>query len=606
MRKIIFKNFELILENISNQSSILIKEYLHSLLQLIDLLSKGEFEMLLVLFKKTLTFGNKVNDPIIKQYSILGICFSIAILGKTEEINAIIKVLKSELNCKELSLVITCLNGLLLLLNGPIALPIQPILTFLYDFLIKKLCSGYFMNKHLNQILHLAFILIIKFPNENSTNEFIDKLIDIVFEITEDLDIDLLSMICNGFEKLILLQILNTNQRKKILDLIHSKHDNINPNFFLRLFSFITTLIYLETRICGKILNPIKQNSISLLFLQYKTNPFFYTKLFNKIFPKILFDNLNPKISLKLLINEIYSIKCFNPILLSQSLFKLTLLINDYDTLFNKKLLIYKEFLLCINSNKNNLNYYTSNEKAIYLWKFSLIFFCLFINNNGKMQFNKLLFKEICLKFHKLIEITDIFPIFKKIILEFLSLNFLNNQRKLKLLLKVQDKFKSYESQNRGIDNGNNVNKHEDGGDRDGNDTLNNDVDQEIILLNKKIDLQINDFTLQNEQIQQIKKEYRLNKKENNLKFSLNEKKTLILQIENKIRKLENEIKLKNNNLKKLLNKNQNNLNTNISNNKKKSNLLKIEQDGITNKKTVIRNLKERRRFLLNQIQGKK
>ncbi|KAJ3423333.1 hypothetical protein M0812_29861 [Anaeramoeba flamelloides] len=292
LRKSLFNYY---LETIDANSIQLYLEILHSIIILSDSFTEKELNIIYPIFEKSYWEDSiKYDSVIIKQYSIFGLCKCISDLNLIEKGKQIIKEIQKNLesNPNNNSLIMSCLNGIMVLLkNKNFLYIIQSIINFLLKFLMKLINYDNFLFQDQIQIFQLSFLLIEKYyfyylnndgddddiHNNNKENNF-NKEQDIIikyflklliykcFEFSEDINLNFLILICREFEKLLLLNILNSNNLLVILKLISFSYFNLNTNQVLKLSSFLISILYNETKKGGLNSNLIKKTDFILFF----------------------------------------------------------------------------------------------------------------------------------------------------------------------------------------------------------------------------------------------------------------------------------------------------------------------------------------------------
>ncbi|KAJ3424851.1 gata zinc finger domain-containing protein 10-related [Anaeramoeba flamelloides] len=467
LRKIIFQDFENFLQNLTIKSSILLKEYLNSFLELSDLLTIKEFERIQELFEKTLLFGIEVNNIVIQQYSILGICQSISITGKIKKIESIFKIIKKVFEGEELNSIFHYLKAIQFILNSESYLLLQPMLPLILQNLINLINSKLFFEKNQNyckQISQFCLNIIRVYNKESISFNLFQKLItNIITKIIKKINWQFFSYICLQTEKLLLLNLITINDLEKFIILLQFNFQGINPNYYFRLFSLLITCIcYLNNQ--NEIekkkrdyknlkINSIKETCFQIIFcsitlintpsnynyfdnmpIQNKN----YTHLISKLLPNLLMQSFDHLKSIELIMIYILSKNCKKPIYLATILFNLINLIKIQDQDFDLKLKITRTFMNAIDS-VNNLTYSSIREKNLYFWKFSILLFCSVL---GSQEIP--LFDALCVIFKTNIQNTEIFPLFLNIITLFLSKEIYTPKKHYLILLKINEKLNEF------------------------------------------------------------------------------------------------------------------------------------------------------------------
>ncbi|KAJ3442976.1 hypothetical protein M0812_12729 [Anaeramoeba flamelloides] len=460
------------LETINANSIQLYLEILHSITMLSDSFTKRELNIIYPIFEKSYWEDSiKYDSIIIKQYSIFGLCKCISYLDLIEKGKQIIKEIKKNLesNPNNNSLIMSCLNGVMILLkNKKFLYIIQSIINFLLKFLMKLINYDNFLFQDQIQIFQLSFLLIEKYyfyylnnddgdddddiHNNNKENnfnkeqdiiikDFLKLLINKCFEFSEDINLNFLILICKEFENLLLLNILNSSNLLAILKLISFSYFNLNSNQILKLSSFLISILYTETKKGGMNSNLIKTQILTFFFNYLISKPFLLTVFFSKIFPTIIQDNFKKKIGINMIIKEIISIKCHNPILLSKILFRLYHNKNNFPLNYNNNNLnipfnktkisknIYKSIKLLNNQQNSN-----ENETKIYLFKF-ITFLITIINEQSNYKY---IFKENWSNFDNTLNFDKIFKLYVEIVNKFCIIETNSLKLKWKLIKIIQ------------------------------------------------------------------------------------------------------------------------------------------------------------------------
>ncbi|CAL1538264.1 unnamed protein product [Lymnaea stagnalis] len=198
--------------------------------------------------------GHPVEDELITQYLIVGMCKATAIVGTEALISErVVKLIESGLKSTHLPTKISSLHGALYLLEGGPSELNSSLLPILTDFLSKHLAIVISQTCIISQqfviiMWAVAFYIIENFSNELKDSDFTSKTIQLVVQTAsgneENVSTSVFLTVMKGTERLLLIDVLTQSDTETIIKLSMDRLCLPNPQRALAALGLMFTCMY--------------------------------------------------------------------------------------------------------------------------------------------------------------------------------------------------------------------------------------------------------------------------------------------------------------------------------------------------------------------------
>eukprot|EP01117_Protostelium_nocturnum_P004460 TRINITY_DN1606_c0_g3_i1.p1 TRINITY_DN1606_c0_g3~~TRINITY_DN1606_c0_g3_i1.p1 ORF type:complete len:1104 (+),score=493.54 TRINITY_DN1606_c0_g3_i1:154-3465(+) len=252
-----FNSFVRFLQSKLSESGAIIfkRQAAQSLLILSDLFQMNQFESTLDLFLK-LYESDDIEDFLIRYYLLIGICKCATVISniKSGTSSVISRLIRSALEEEEPLMHLAAFNGILYLVQVTSLKLLNPILQFLFKWLISYLNLTDKSTQLRLHAMSVTFSLIEEFPVESEEHRFAFQAVQIILSqaLLRDSSIPIVNCAYRGLARLLISASLDANQREAITSFASTKNKTllkmpvVNTIRSMIALSLLVTCIYSE------------------------------------------------------------------------------------------------------------------------------------------------------------------------------------------------------------------------------------------------------------------------------------------------------------------------------------------------------------------------